>query len=120
MIVRNHRELFEAYRTEQFGKFFITPDAEGIIKASLECNVQLLVDAYGDSGSGGYIRIIPSSIDTEDGANEYLAELAKFNLTAEMCEFDDTLVQFGAKQIHLQMFAMTEYNLLLLYIKKGG
>ena len=120
MIVRNHKELYEAYRTESFGRFLITPNAEGIIKESLERNVQLLVDAYGDSGSGGYIRIIPSSIDTEDGANEYLAEMVKFNLTAEMCEFDDLLVKSDDEQIRLQMFAMTEYNLLLLYIKKGG
>lgn len=120
MIVRNHRELLEAYRTEKFDRFLITPNAEGIIKESLEHNVQLLVDAYGEDGSGGYIRIIPSSIDAEDGANEYLAELAKFNLKPELCEFDDTLVQSGTEQIHLQMFAMTEYNLLLLYVKKGG
>lgn len=120
MIVRNHKELYEAYRTESFGRFLITQDAEQIIKESLERNVQLLVDAYGEDGRGGYIRIMPSSIDSEDGASEYLAELSKFNLTPEMCEFDDTLVQSDTEQIHLQMFAMTEYNLLLLYIKKGG
>lgn len=120
MIVRNHRELAETYRTEQFGRFLITPDAEGIIKETLERNLQLLEGAYGDEGAGGYIRLIPSSISDEDGANEYLAELAKFNLTADMCEFDDLLVKSDATEVRLQLFAMTEYNLLLLYVKKGG
>ena len=120
MVVRNRRELLEAYRTEEFGRLFITPDAEMIIKESLEYNLQLLVDAYGEDGSGGYIRIIPNSIDTKNGADEYLAELAKFYLTSELCEFDDRLVQTDTKQVHLQMFAMTEFNLLLLYVQKGG
>jgi len=93
MLVRNHRELFEAYRTEEFGRFLITPDAGRIIKASLEHNMKLLVDAYGEDGSGGYIRIISSSIDTEEGANEYLEELAKHNLEPEMCEFDEVLLE---------------------------
>lgn len=40
MVVRNRRELLEAYRTEEFGRLFITPDAEMIIKESLEYNLQ--------------------------------------------------------------------------------
>ena len=120
MIIRNKQELLEAYRTEEFGRFLIAPEAEVLIKESLERNVKMLVEAYGEEGYGGYIRIIPNSIDTEDGANEYLAELAKFSLTPEMCEFDEVLLEYDAQRIHLQLFAMTEYNLLLLYIKKGG
>ena len=118
MVVRNYRELQEAYRTQEFERFLIAPDAERIIMASLEHNMKLLVGAFGQDGKGGYIRLICNSIDTEDGANEYLAELAKYNLEPEMCEFDDLLVQSNTEEVHLQLFAMTEYNLLLLYMKK--
>jgi len=55
----------------------------------------------------------------KDGADEYLAELAKFNLEPDMCEFDDLLVQSNTEETHLQLFAMTEYNVLLLYVRKG-
>lgn len=120
MIIKNHKELQEAYQTKVFDRFFITPEARTIIMASLERNVKLLEDAYGSGGSGGYIRIISNSVSTEKGANEYLAELAKYNLEPDMWEFDDVLVQSDTEQIHLQLFAMTEFNLLLLYVKKGG
>ena len=36
MIVRNHKELLEAFQTVKFSKFFISTDAEGIIKESLD------------------------------------------------------------------------------------
>ena len=118
MIIRNRKELEEAYQTEMFGRLLITPEAEGVIKENLERNLEMLIDAYGD-GVGGYIRIIPNSISTENGQKEYLAELAKYKLEPDDCEFDDVLVETDTKQIRLQLFAMTEYNLLLLYVKDG-
>ena len=120
MIIRNHKELLEAYQTNVFASFFITPDAMYTVSASLEQNIKLLEDAYGDDGHGGHICIIPNNISTQDGANEYLAELAKYNLEPDMWEFDDLLVQSETEQIHLQLFTMTEYNLMLLYVKKDG
>ena len=39
MVVRNRRELLEAYRIEEFGRLFITSDAEMVIKESLEYNL---------------------------------------------------------------------------------
>lgn len=120
MIIRNHKELLAAYQTNVFDSFFITPEAMITVSASLERNIKLLADSYGDEGHGGYIRIIPKSISTEEGTNEYLAELAKYNLEPNMCEFDDLLVQSETEQIHLQLFTMTEYNLMLLYVKKDG
>ena len=119
MIIRNRKELEEAYQTEMLGRLFITPEAEDIIKENLERNLEMLIDAYGDDGAGGYIRIIPNSISTEDGQSEYLAELAKYKLEQEDCEFNDILVESDTEQIRLQLFAMTEYNLLLLYVKDG-
>lgn len=119
MIIRNRKELEEAYQTEMFGRLFITPEAESIIKENLERNLEMLIDVYGDDGAGGYIRIIPNSISTEDGQSEYLAELAKYKLEQEDCEFNDILVESDTEQIRLQLFAMTEYNLLLLYVKDG-
>ena len=119
MIIRNRKELEEAYQTEMFGRLFITPEAESIIKDNIESNLEMLIDAYGDDGAGGYIRIIPNSISTEDGQSEYLAELAKYKLEQEDCEFNDILVESDTEQIRLQLFAMTEYNLLLLYVKDG-
>ena len=80
MIIRNRKELEEAYQTDVFDRFFITPEARRIIKENLHRNLELLVDSYGDEGAGGYIKIIPNSISTEEGQNEYLAELAKWNL----------------------------------------
>lgn len=120
MIIRNHKELLDAYQTSVFDSFFITPQAMFIVSESLERNIKLLEEAYGSGGSGGYIRIISHSLSTEEGINEYLAELSKYNLEPDMWEFDDLLVQSETEQIHLQLFAMTEFNLLLLYVKKGG
>ena len=119
MIIRNRKELEEAYQTEMFGRLFITPEAEDIIKENLERNLEMLIDAYGDDGAGGYIRIIPNSISTENGQKEYLAELDKYKLEPDDCEFDDVLVETDTKQIRLQLFVMTEYNLLILYVKDG-
>lgn len=110
----------EASKSEEFSRLFITPGAEQIIMDSLWQNVELLVDAYGEDGSGGYISIIPHSISTEEGTSEYLAELAVYNLQPDMWEFDDLLVQSENEQVRLQLFAMTECNLLLLYVKKGA
>ena len=119
MIIRNYRELEETYQTDVFDRFFITPEAEGIIKENLQRNLELLVDSYGDEGAGGYIRIIPNSISTEEGRNEYLAELAKWNLQPDDYEFDDRLVQSDTESIHMLLYVMTEYNLVLLYVKDG-
>lgn len=120
MKIRNHNELQEVCQSEAFGRLFITPDAEQIIIEALKLNVELLINSYDEVGSGGYIYIVPHSITSAEGENEYLAELAKYNLEPDMCEFDDLLVQSETEQIHLQLFTMTEYNLLLLYMKKGG
>lgn len=120
MRIRNLNELEEASKSEEFARLFITPGAEQIITDSLRQNVELLVTAYGKSGRGGYICAIPHSISTEEGASEYLAELAVFNLQPDMWEFNDILVQSDTEQVHLQLFAMTECNLLLLYVKKGA
>lgn len=120
MRIRNQNELEEASKTEVFARLFIAPEAQQVIMDSLRQNVERLVDAYGEDGRGGYISIIPHDISGEEGANEYLAELARYNLEPDMCEFDDLLVQSETENIHLQLFSMTEYNLLLLYMKKGG
>lgn len=110
----------EACKSEEFARLFIMPEAEQIIMDSLRQNIELLVDAYGEDGSGGYISIIPHSISSEEGASEYLAELAVHNLQPDMWEFDDLLVQSENEQVRLKLFAMTECNLLLLYVKKGA
>lgn len=110
----------EARKSEEFARLFIMPEAEQIIMDSLRQNIELLVDAYGEDGSGGYISVISHSISTEEGESEYLAELAVFNLQPDMWELDDLLVQSENEQVRLQLFAMTECNLLLLYVKKGA
>ena len=119
MIIRNYKELEEAYQTDVFDRFFITPEAESIIKENLQRNLELLVDAYGEDGAGGYIKIIPNSISTEDGQIEYLAEIAKYDLEPDDFEFDDRLVQSDTESIHMLLYVMTEYNLVLLYVKDG-
>lgn len=55
MRIRNLNELEEASKSEEFARLFITPEAEQIIMDSLRQNVELLVDAYGEDGSGGYM-----------------------------------------------------------------
>ena len=119
MRIKNLNELEEASKSEEFARLFIMPGEEKIIMDSLRQNVELLVDAYGEDGSGGYISVIPHSISTEEGASEYLSELAAFNVQPDMWEFDDVLAQSDTEQVRMQLFAMTECNLLLLYIKKG-
>lgn len=120
MRIRNLNELEEACKSEEFARLFIVPGAERLIMDSLRQNVELLVDAYGEDGSGGYISVIPYDISTEEGASEYLAELAVFNLQPDMWEFDDVLVRSATEQVRLQLFVLTEYHLLLLYVKKGA
>ena len=119
MIICNHNELMEAFQTSVFERFFITLDAEQVIKESLEHNIEMLVDVYGENGAGGYIRIIPENISTKEGIEGYFSELSKYALKADESEFDDILVQSDTKQVHLQLFAMNEYHLLLLYVKDG-
>ena len=63
MIIRNHKELLEAYQTNVFDSFFIIPEAMITVSASLEQNIKLLEDAYGDDGHGGYICIMGSRYD---------------------------------------------------------
>ena len=41
MVVRNRRELLEAYRIEEFGRLFITSDAEEIVKELLNTTYNL-------------------------------------------------------------------------------
>lgn len=118
--VRNLEELEQAYRSNAIDRFLISPDAEKTIKDSLEFNINLLVDAYGTEGKGGYLCVIEKRIDMPEGAKEYRAELTKYNLCADDWEFDDILVQTDSEEVHLQFFVMTEYNLLILYLQKGS
>lgn len=118
MIIRNHRELQEVCQSEEFGRLFITPDAEQKIMDSLKLNVELLVSSYGEDGSGGYISIIPHSISTEKGESEYLAELAKFNLEPDAWEYDDLLAKSELEEVRLRLYILTEQHLLLLYVKQ--
>lgn len=117
MEIRNHRDLERAYQEHVLDRLFITPDAERIIKQSIEMNLNILVDSYGENG--GYIKIITNSITTKEGRNEYMAELAKFNLESSICEFNDLLVSSGSESVFVQLFAMTEYNLVIVYLVKG-
>lgn len=118
--VKNLEELEQAYRSDAIGRFFVSPEAEKTIKDSLQFNINLLVDAYGTEGNGGYLCVIENRIDTPEGEGEYRAELSKYHLCADEWEFDDVLVQIGSEEIHLQVFVMTEYNLLILCRKKGS
>jgi hypothetical protein len=120
MLIHNFKELDEAYQTEKvFDRLFITPNAEYTIKENLGINLEMLVDAYGDDGDGGYIKVIPNSISSEDGEEEYFAELAKYGLEPDGYEFDDVLVKSDTEEVHFQLFVMTEFNLLILYVKDG-
>lgn len=119
MRIRNHKELIEAFQTSEFERLFVTLDAESVIRESLEDSIEMLVGTYGENGAGGYIRIITESISTREGEEEYFSELSRYALKADESEFDDILVQSDTKQVHLQLFVMNEYHLLLLYVKDG-
>ncbi|MCQ2497708.1 MAG: hypothetical protein MJ133_01875 [Lachnospiraceae bacterium] len=118
MEIRNHRDLERAYQEHVLDRLFITPDAERIIKQSIEMNLNILLEAYKNE-DGGYIKIITNSITTKEGREEYMAELAKYNLESSICEFNDLLVSSGSESVFVQLFAMTEYNLVLVYLVKG-
>lgn len=48
-----------------------------------------------------------------------MRELAKYNLEGSVCEFNELLVSSGEESVFVQLFAMTEYNLVILYLVKG-
>lgn len=118
--IKNNSDLQKAYQDKVLDSFFITADAESIIKKSLEDKVKLLVDAYGENGEGGYIKIIRQNISTQEGMKEYMDVLSKYNLIPDMWELDDVLVCSESKEIHLQLFAVTEFNLVIMYLMNGG
>ena len=118
IIIKNLDELNEAYRSNKIDRLFISPEAKTVVKESLEFNLNLMIGAYGTEGDGGYLCIIENNIDSSEGEEEYRSELAKYNLSAEDWEFDDVLVQNGLFEVHLQLFVLTEYNLIILYMRK--
>lgn len=120
MKIKNNGDLQKAYQHRVLDSFFITADAESIIKKSLEDNVKLLVDAYGENGEGGYIKIIRQNISTQEGMKEYMDVLSEYNLIPDMWELDDVLVCSESKEVHLQLFAVTEFKLVIMYLMNGG
>ena len=117
--IKNNSDLQKAYQDKVLDSFFITADVESIIKKSLEDKVKLLVDAYGENGEGGYIKIIRQNISTQEGMKEYKDVLSKYNLIPDMWELDDVLVCSESKEVHLQLFAVTEFNLVIMYLMNG-
>lgn len=117
--IKNNSDLQKAYQDKVLDSFFITADVESIIKKSLEDKVKLLVDAYGENGEGGYIKIIRQNISTQEGMKEYMDVLSKYNLIPDMWELDDVLVCSESKEVHLQLFAVTEFNLVIMYLMNG-
>ena len=71
MEIRNHKDLERAYQEHILDRLFITSTAEKIIKESIEMNLNILVDSYGENGDGGYIKIITNCITTKEGRLEY-------------------------------------------------
>lgn len=115
-IIKNQSDLQQAYQDGTLDRLFITGDAEQKIKGVLEENVQMLTSAYGNEGAGGYICIIPHSLSTSEGKKAYLEELGKYNLEPDMWEMDDVIASSDIEEVHLQLFVMTEYHLILLYL----
>ena len=120
MRIKNHKELKEAYLSHVMDRFFITPEAENVIKDALEYNLKLLTDSYGEDGGGGYIEVLAKDITTDEGLAEYSGILTEYNFNSDDCEFDDCLVTSGKESVHMQLFVLTEYHLILLFLSKGA
>lgn len=119
--VKNRKDLEAVYQSEMIDRLFVSSEAEGVLKESLEKNVDVLVEAYGENGDGGGICIITDSLSTREGQDEYFELLQRYHLEPDMWEFNDILVQTEKEKVCLQLFVMTEYNVLVLYrIQKGS
>ena len=112
--IKNLEELNRLIDSGKLAPFYISAEAEQAVKEALYDNMTILVDNYGD-GSGGYFCIFLN--DFCSAQDEYLSELGKYNLSPDDYEYDTILSSDGKTEIHIQLFVMTEYHLLILYRK---
>ncbi len=113
--IKNLEELNRLIDSGKLAPFFISDEAEQAVTEALYDNMTILVDNYGSDGSGGYFCIFPN--DFCSAQDEYLSELGKYNLSFDDYEYDTILSADGVTEIHIQLFVMTEYHLLILYRK---
>lgn len=88
------------------------------IKQTLEFNVEILTETYGDTGSGGYIAIMDLDGKSLEVYKEIENELSKFSLRQDDYEYDDVISHSAETEVHFRLYIMTEYHLMLIY-KKG-
>ena len=122
MIKIQNREELDAVieATRDLEPLYLNNETEQCLYEVLYDNIAILTKSYGEYGDGGYICIITDSISTETGLNEYLGELEKYNLEEipDGYEYDDVLGTDGKEEVHIQLFALTEFNLIFVFRKK--
>ncbi len=115
--ITNLKDLDEVVKSGGLQTFFISSDAENAVMEALYDNMHILQSNYGDKGEGGYICILT---EPDKVREEYSAELQKFYLADDGYEYDTILAMDDTAEIHLRLFVMTEYHLLLLFKKQVG
>lgn len=117
--MKNRTELEAAYKSKTFNNLFPTADIRTAVKKVLNENMNILTTSYGVNGEGGFIAIISNSLSAKEGLDEYNELLNQYSLEPDDCEYDDIIGTFDAGDIHLELFVISDFNLLLLYVRKG-
>jgi hypothetical protein len=118
LTIKNKHDLENVIESGELTTLFSTFELKQAVIEALTLNVTLLTEAYDNDGVGGYICVMTDVVSDDNEANEYLAELAKYNLSPVEWEFDDILGTDGVIEVHMQLFVMTEWSILLVYRKK--
>ena len=113
----NQEGLNEIIEKGVLKPLFLTPEVEQTVIEALSDNIAIYTENYGSGGSGGFIGIITENITTGVGHDEYISTLSQYRLEADEWEFEDVLGTNGEYDIRMQLFVLTEFNILLIFKK---
>ena len=96
---------------------FLTSEVEQAVIEALSDNIAIYTENYGSGGSGGFIGVITENITAGVGMNEYISVLSQYHLEPDEWEFEDLLGSNGEYDVQMQLFVLTEFNILLIFKK---
>ncbi len=118
IILKNKTDLEVVLSQKMLTPLFVSVEIEKAVLDAIENNIALFTENYGDEGKGGYIAVITDPIDDVLGRDEYLAELEKYHLAPDDNEFEDLLGTDGKYEVLMELFVMTELNVVIIFRKK--
>ncbi len=118
IILKNKTDLEAAVSQNMLTPLFASGKIEKAVLDTIENNIALLTENYGDEGEGGYIAVITDPIDDVLGRDEYLAEFEKYHLAPDDYELEERLGTAGKCEVLMELFVMTEFNVVIIFRKK--